>query len=792
MAKIVLYSDGTGNSSSNPHKTNVWRAYQALDRSSASGQKAFYDNGVGTSSFTPTALLGLAFGWGLARNVRQIYGYLCRTYNPGDEIYGFGFSRGAFTMRVVVALICSQGIVDRNLAEDDSDLDRLIVAAYRRYRQDCVTPSLLSRPLRAVRDWVLNAWHRARGRTLYDPVWNVRHDDPPEAPPLVTFVGVWDTVDAYGLPVDELTRAWDKIVWPLTAKDRDLSPRVGRACQALALDEQRESFEPMLWNEKRGVETRVTQVWFPGVHSDVGGGYPDDSLALTALNWMLDEAEKNGGLTHLPEERRRFAEQANANGPLHDSRSGVGNFYRYAPRHIERLCDEKRPGFQNWLKRLLGMGGATENDVDVVEPKFHHSVFDRLAQGGDAYAPINVPLDYTLLDSAGTLVNLRNPGAYAGPLPETKQQAEDRRRRQSAVWVKVWARKLLYFVTLACVIAFVAYPYAADPTGGADGSWIGRNLEPYLGTFSHVIRGIPDVIGKIPGLGFAEGWATRYASFPFVFCLGLLAIVLLLVASWRVNASLKAEMRSNWRHVHRCKGGTPSTAGGFLGGLAAFLEGRSYRYLIEKPIRIGLETIAVLLFLLLLVALASRLFYVIADGFGGVCSSDAPLRDFSTPQTFVFEQKDPCFATELKLIEGNEYLIELEVSEWRDEGIEADVYGWLETPAKMYAATILRRHLFADWYQPIARIDHKLFDRYPLRETEDETKIDSRPQSSLSMRLRARRTGRLYLYLNDAVFFMPGLVKWIYKNNNGHATVRVTKLTQAEPGTPVETLEETD
>ena len=95
MKKIVLFADGTGNSASSPHKTNVWRAYKALDKSPSSNQYAYYDNGVGTSSFTPIAILGLAFGWGLARNVKQLYKFLCQTYSEDSEIYAFGFSRGA-------------------------------------------------------------------------------------------------------------------------------------------------------------------------------------------------------------------------------------------------------------------------------------------------------------------------------------------------------------------------------------------------------------------------------------------------------------------------------------------------------------------------------------------------------------------------------------------------------------------------------------------------------------------------------------------------------------------------
>jgi uncharacterized protein (DUF2235 family) len=98
---IVLFSDGTGNSSAKLFKTNVWRMYEAVDLGPAADDKrpqiSYYDDGVGTSSFKPLAALGGAFGWGLKRNVLDIYRYACRNYREGDDIYVFGFSRGAFT-----------------------------------------------------------------------------------------------------------------------------------------------------------------------------------------------------------------------------------------------------------------------------------------------------------------------------------------------------------------------------------------------------------------------------------------------------------------------------------------------------------------------------------------------------------------------------------------------------------------------------------------------------------------------------------------------------------------------
>ena len=97
--KIILLSDGTGNSAAKVWRTNVWRMFESLDLS-GSDQIAFYDDGVGTSSFKPLAILGGGFGWGLKRNVLDLYKFLCRNYQSNDdEIFAFGFSRGAFTIR---------------------------------------------------------------------------------------------------------------------------------------------------------------------------------------------------------------------------------------------------------------------------------------------------------------------------------------------------------------------------------------------------------------------------------------------------------------------------------------------------------------------------------------------------------------------------------------------------------------------------------------------------------------------------------------------------------------------
>ena len=109
----------------------------------------------------------------------------------------------------------------------------------------------------------------------------------------IAFLGLWDTVAAYGLPVDEMARGVSQ--WICRSNCRtERSIRIKRACHALSLDDERTTFHPVLWNEKNVSPDVLTQVWFAGVHSNVGGGYPDDSLAHIPLYWIMTEAQSRG------------------------------------------------------------------------------------------------------------------------------------------------------------------------------------------------------------------------------------------------------------------------------------------------------------------------------------------------------------------------------------------------------------------------------------------------------------------------------------------------------------------
>ena len=262
MKRIVVCCDGTWNIPDQVSPTNVVKVALALADRDSSGvpQRVFYNAGLGTSR--GERLRGGAFGFGLSKHVRECYRFLVENYEPGDELYFFGFSRGAFTARSTAGLVRNSGILRREHASRLGD-------AYAIYRGRDPT----SHP-------------RGTRATLFRRSFS--HE------PRVHFIGVWDTVGALGIPV--LGPGWANVLnrrWEF--HDTDLSTMVDLAYQALAIDETRGPFVPSLWNRQDEARNQVLeQVWFAGVHSDVGGGYDDCALAEIPLLWLVDRAASAG------------------------------------------------------------------------------------------------------------------------------------------------------------------------------------------------------------------------------------------------------------------------------------------------------------------------------------------------------------------------------------------------------------------------------------------------------------------------------------------------------------------
>ncbi|MFE7646603.1 DUF2235 domain-containing protein [Streptomyces phaeoluteigriseus] len=308
MAKrLVVCCDGTWNSADQPSKTNIAKVALSVRPGSEAGkeQRVYYHRGVGTHR--RERLRGGAFGVGLSRNVLDAYEFLVETYEPDDELFLFGFSRGAFTARSLAGLLRHCGILRR-------DHVGRIPEAWALYRDRIERPTGATATL----------FRRSYARETR-----------------IHFIGVWDTVGALGIPapgaawlqpsVHRFNRRW-------AFHDTELSSWVGAAFHALAIDEQRSAFQPALWHQQPGAAEQgqeLKQVWFAGVHCDVGGGYKEAGLSDVTLLWMVDQARRYG-LTFdadvlstagpqvmKPERSIDFRVRADGAGAVHTSRTGM-------------------------------------------------------------------------------------------------------------------------------------------------------------------------------------------------------------------------------------------------------------------------------------------------------------------------------------------------------------------------------------------------------------------------------------------------------------------------------------
>ena len=311
--RLVIFCDGTWNtpdqeSDGRPSPTNVTKLALAVAPTGSDGteQRVFYHRGVGTSRWE--RLRGGAFGFGLSRNVKDAYRSIVENYEPGDELFLFGFSRGAFTARSTAGFVRNAGVLRPEHA------DR-VEEAYALYRDRKTHPRQTESQL-------------FRRSFSYET--------------RIRFIGVWDTVGALGIPLSGLrwantfNRRWQ-------FHDTTLSTSVDAAFQALAIDEKRRPFAPTLWRrqpEAGGQE--LQQVWFAGVHCDVGGGYVETGLSDIALLWMADKAG-GYGLTLRPDafpenaahgEEGRILVNPDPMGPLHESRKA---FYRLQKPYVRPI-----------------------------------------------------------------------------------------------------------------------------------------------------------------------------------------------------------------------------------------------------------------------------------------------------------------------------------------------------------------------------------------------------------------------------------------------------------------------
>jgi uncharacterized protein (DUF2235 family) len=260
MKRIAICTDGTWNRPDQEDRgkrkpTNVVKTARGILPSAADGtqQIVFYDDGVGTN-WGIDKIAGGGFGIGLSAKIVDAYQFLVLNYEPGDEIFLFGFSRGAYTARSLAGLIGKFGVLPKDHAYYTPD-------AYKLYRNQAPSPKLDA----------FKAEHNARDAAI-------------------KFVGVWDTVGALGIPLGAFK--WFNRRYEF--HDVELNPNILNAYHALAIDERRRPFAPTLWQLPEGSGQTLEQVWFAGVHTNVGGGYDNDGLANVPLHWMKEKAQAHG------------------------------------------------------------------------------------------------------------------------------------------------------------------------------------------------------------------------------------------------------------------------------------------------------------------------------------------------------------------------------------------------------------------------------------------------------------------------------------------------------------------
>jgi uncharacterized protein (DUF2235 family) len=338
MKRLIVCADGTWNKrdrTKDHRNTNVAKLCDAIVQLDTFNVPQFvkYQKGVGTGPWYDKILGGIT-GAGLSQNIRECYSWIVDNYTPGDELYFFGFSRGAFTARSLVGFIRNCGILRPEHRGQ-------IAKAYDFYRD---------------RD---PAKHP---RTQVAQIFRDTYSHP--GTPIIKCLGVWDTVGSLGIPttgpIGKLSRHF------VGFHDMKLSSWVQNAFHAVAIDERRRPFSPTMWElrdedlaDSRAVGQHIEQVWFAGVHSNVGGGYPNAELSDIALRWIMDKAQWCG-LGLAPEAAEYVG---NCCGELRDSmslfyqpfgefqrpvltsRAGIHTFEAVSPSAFERRRTHKPPKY---------------------------------------------------------------------------------------------------------------------------------------------------------------------------------------------------------------------------------------------------------------------------------------------------------------------------------------------------------------------------------------------------------------------------------------------------------------
>jgi uncharacterized protein (DUF2235 family) len=412
---IILCADGTGNKGGSTPDSNVYKMYKSVNKTfkgaiqegiEISEQVVFYENGVGTEQNKYLRMLGGGLGFGFKNHVCDLYTFLAKNYEAGDRVYFLGFSRGASTVRACNGFISTCGLI-KGAGLRKRELDKRVKKAFSIYKKYKKKPEV-ARKFSESED----------SHGIID----------------IQFLGIWDTVVALGFPkrtdiigpislvLSGLAIFSEKVldkVWPHGFYNYTLTNNVKHAYQALAIDDERTAFWPFVWNEKGREKDSVEQVWFTGMHSNVGGGYPRSGVSNVALYWMMLRAEKNG-LRFEANTIKKALDESHVHGRMYNSRESFSAVYRYHPREIGKLCE-----------------GRLEGEI-----KPHRSVIERMNHRTANYSPGYLPDQFEIVET-----DIDAPSEFRNPCC---QPMWNKMRKNIEQWVLI--RKILYEVMLTFVL----------------------------------------------------------------------------------------------------------------------------------------------------------------------------------------------------------------------------------------------------------------------------------------------------------------------------------------------------
>ncbi|BDY12179.1 DUF2235 domain-containing protein [Hydrogenimonas cancrithermarum] len=358
MRNLVVCADGTWNTPEQkehdiPVPTNVVRIFNSIAKSDKNGieQLRYYHPGVGTDGTWWEKMAGGAVGVGLGKNIKSAYKWLCVHYEPGDRIFLFGFSRGAYTVRSLAGMIAACGLLDLTDLPDETLWERVQKAYEEGYR-------------------------KRKKRSEWSSGWNFHKNEKEKKAIPIHFLGVWDTVGALGIPNNMAILNLLDSVKKYNFHDTKLGAHVLHGRHAVAIDEQRASFSPTCWNNI-SEHNDAKELWFPGVHANVGGGYVDTGLSDIALQWMIEEA-REAGINFKKEMVKQI--KPDIHGILYDSQTGIFKHMRSMPRSMPPIVPKS-------LKKSLHPSAiARQSNPPIDQTGYHETRF--LKKGESIEIPV--------------------------------------------------------------------------------------------------------------------------------------------------------------------------------------------------------------------------------------------------------------------------------------------------------------------------------------------------------------------------------------------------------------------